>query len=425
MAHVLYITYDGLTDPLGRSQILPYLTGLARRGHQITILSCEKEARLAASEAIVQRICDEAGIKWCRLKYRNRPPVLAHAWLLLELIRTARRLQRRERFDLLHCRSYIPAMAGLSLKRRFGVKLLFDMRGFWADEKLEGGSWPQSSAVYRAVYRYVKKAEKGLVEGADHLVSLTEEGKRVMLTWPELAGAAERITVIPCCVDFAHFPLPDREARTKARKRLGISEDSKVVCYLGSLGTWYMPSEMLDFFRVYSNRHEGARFLIITPDAPAPIRAAARARGVAPESLVITPATREEVPALMSAADIGLFFIRPVSSKAASSPTKMGEILALGLPTVANEGIGDVARILEATGTGVAVSSFDDPSYQRAIETVEGIALRPGEIRKRALPWFDAEMGIERYDQIYRRMAVVDDRAVSRGSGSAFPRRAH
>ena len=44
----LYISYDGMTDPLGRSQVLPYLQGLSERGHEITLLSCEKPARMAA-----------------------------------------------------------------------------------------------------------------------------------------------------------------------------------------------------------------------------------------------------------------------------------------------------------------------------------------------------------------------------------------
>ena len=35
----LYISYDGMTDPLGRSQVLPYLEGLAKRGHEITLVS--------------------------------------------------------------------------------------------------------------------------------------------------------------------------------------------------------------------------------------------------------------------------------------------------------------------------------------------------------------------------------------------------
>ena len=43
MGHILYITFDGITDPLGRSQILPYLAGLSKMGHTIHILSQEKK----------------------------------------------------------------------------------------------------------------------------------------------------------------------------------------------------------------------------------------------------------------------------------------------------------------------------------------------------------------------------------------------
>ena len=59
----LYISYDGMTDPLGRSQVLPYLQGLAARGHELTLLSCEKAER-SADEAAVREICDQAGIDW-------------------------------------------------------------------------------------------------------------------------------------------------------------------------------------------------------------------------------------------------------------------------------------------------------------------------------------------------------------------------
>ena len=47
--NVMYISYDGLTDPLGRSQILPYLEKLAALGHLIHIVSLEKKERAEKS----------------------------------------------------------------------------------------------------------------------------------------------------------------------------------------------------------------------------------------------------------------------------------------------------------------------------------------------------------------------------------------
>ena len=40
--NILYISHDGLSDPLGRSQIIPYLKELARKGVKYSVLSFEK-----------------------------------------------------------------------------------------------------------------------------------------------------------------------------------------------------------------------------------------------------------------------------------------------------------------------------------------------------------------------------------------------
>lgn len=401
-ARVLYITYDGLTDPLGQSQVLPYLVGLAGVGHRITVLSCEKPQRMAQDGDRIRRQCDAAGIGWTPLAYHKRPPILSSALDAAALQRAALRLHRQQRFDIVHCRSYIPARAGLALKRRFGVKLLFDMRGFWPDEKVEGNNWPLANPLYRAVYRYFKRLESRLLRGADHIVSLTEAGKAQLLTRPELAHDPAPVTVIPCCVDFDHFPLATAERRKSARDRLAIPADAHVLAYLGSLGSWYMLEEMLDFFNVYQSRHDAARFLFVTPDEPQPIRDAAAERGIDPERIVIAAATRAEVPGLLAAADLGIFFIKPVFSKTASSPTKMGEMLAVGLPIIANAGVGDVEAMVEDMECGVAVRDFTNDGFAAALVRLGSLDGSPEERRSKALPWFDVKLGIERYDRVYR-----------------------
>lgn len=39
---VLYISYNGMLDPLGQSQVIPYLKELSRAGIQFTLLSFER-----------------------------------------------------------------------------------------------------------------------------------------------------------------------------------------------------------------------------------------------------------------------------------------------------------------------------------------------------------------------------------------------
>jgi glycosyltransferase involved in cell wall biosynthesis len=401
-ASVLYITYDGLTDPLGRSQVLPYLTGLSRRGHRIDILSCEKPDRMAKEGALLGELVASAGIGWRPLTYHKRPPILSSALDAAALAREAIALHRQKQYDLVHCRSYIPARAGLALKRRFGVRFLFDMRGFWPDEKVEGGNWNLANPLYAAVYRYFKRLESQLLSGADHIVSLTEAGKDQLLTRPELLGRHTPITVIPCCVDFGHFQLATEDQRQAARSRLGLNSERPVLAYLGSLGSWYMLEEMLQFFQAYASRHKQARFLFVTHEDPEPIRATAIRLGVDPQKLIIRAASREEVPELMAAADLGIFFIKPVFSKLASSPTKMGEMLALGLPIVTNAGIGDVEMMVEDMACGVAIADFGDESFAGAIDVLQTLNGSGGDRRQRSLAWFDLNVGIDRYDAVYR-----------------------
>ena len=93
---VLYLTYDGLTDQLGRSQILPYLEGLAAKGHVITIISCEKPDRFRADGESVRAMCKQAGIEWQPLTYHKRPPILSSVIDVLQMKRRAIELQRRD-----------------------------------------------------------------------------------------------------------------------------------------------------------------------------------------------------------------------------------------------------------------------------------------------------------------------------------------
>ena len=131
---VLYISYDGMTDPLGQSQVLPYLVKLSQSGYQFTLLSFEKKDRYQKEGKIIEAICTSSSINWQPLVFTKNPPILAKIYDRWQMKRKAMQLYKQYRFDMIHCRSYIAAEMGLALKKKTGVKFFFDMRGFWADE---------------------------------------------------------------------------------------------------------------------------------------------------------------------------------------------------------------------------------------------------------------------------------------------------
>ena len=169
---ILYLTYDGLSDPLGQSQILPYLEGLAEKGHGITVISFEKyeirnkklETRnkkvgklKAESWSTFAKTTEDDKLTTIQLKYHKSPPVLSTLYDLYLLQRAVKKAFKTQQVDIIHCRSYVTSMVGLWAKRKYGVKFIFDMRGFWADERVEGGLWNLFNPVFRLIYRYFKK----------------------------------------------------------------------------------------------------------------------------------------------------------------------------------------------------------------------------------------------------------------------------
>ncbi len=414
-ASILYLSYDGMTDQLGASQVLPYLIGLSARHHRITLISFEKPRRDASEITAVRTSCEAAGIEWHPLSYHKRPPILSSLYDLAAMRQLAKRLHRDKPFDLVHCRSYLPAIVGLALKRRLGLRFLFDMRGFWADERVEGGLWNLGNPMFRAIYRYVKRREVELLREADAIVSLTEAGKAVLLARPDRAADGPPITVIPCCVDFEAFHLTNEKVRAATRRELGIAPDTRVTAYLGSIGTWYMLDEMLDCFAVQLARDPTALFLFITRDDPATIRAAAAARGIREKSLMIRAASRSEVSRLLIAVDQGLFFIHPTFSKTASCPTKLGEFLAVGIPVITNSGVGDVDKQIMALSAGVVIERFDAAAYGEALARIDTIPPEPLRWREGARRWFDLHDGVARYDAIYRGVSE-EKSSTSRGA---------
>lgn len=408
-ARALFISYDGLLDPLGGSQILPYIRGIAPACRYYHVLSFEKPARFHANGHAMQAKLAHEGIGWTPLTFTSRWGKAGKLWDLLQMHWAARRIQRKHGISLVHCRSYQAMQTGLMLSRSTGAKTIFDMRGLWVDERLDGGIWKSGSGLDRALYRRYKAIERRLLRGADHIVSLTH---RII---PELRGIAPEarapVSVIPCCADFEHFVPPSPEARAKVRDSLGIAPDATVVCYLGSLGTWYLFDDMLDWFRRLAERDASARLLLITGDWSDAREQRLRDLGLAGlrGRIVVRSATRTEVPELLGTADVMLSFRKAVYSQLACSPTKLAEAYAVGLPSISNANVGDVDEQTRRLDAGAVIDLDDDEAIEASVRGIDAIIAKGGPaLRARARAELDLPVAIARYRHIY---AALDKEA--------------
>lgn len=413
---VLYISYDGVLEPLGESQVVAYLERLADRA-AITLMSFEKpadlddEMRVAGMRARLGR----ANINWLAHRYTKRPPVIS---TVLDIVRgciAARRWARHPAPPassprpparvLVHARGYVPALIALHMKRAFRARFLFDMRGFWVDEKVEAGHWTAGGILYRVG----KWCERRFFAEADAIVSLTAAGVR---EFPQLGRVREGvpIAVIPTCADLDRFrpgtPAEADEDR-RWRRELGIHGALVVGC-VGTLSNWYLREETLSYLAWLSRRFDRMKAVIVTREDHERLRVDAVRAGIPTDRLVLTRASFEEMPALMRIMDVGVFFIRACFSKRASAATKLAEFLGCGVPVVINDGIGDSGEIVRGNAAGIVMRSTASDAFdasEGALRALLADGDRARRCRSVALDLFSLTRGVEAYANVYAQLS--------------------
>ncbi|MGE0041608.1 MAG: glycosyltransferase [Vicinamibacterales bacterium] len=389
---VLYVSYDGVLEPLGESQVVAYLERLAR-DVPLSLLTFEKPVDLADAGRR-QRMADRlrsCGITWVPLPYHRRPPVLSTIADVCRGLWWALPRARRGEFAVVHARSYVAALIALALKRAAGCAFLFDMRGFWVDEKADAGQWRRGGWLYRAG----KWFERRFFASADAIVSLTRRGVEAFATLGYEMQPGVIVEVIPTCTDLERFVPAPGDDRAAGRPR--------VVGYVGTLSNWYLREETLAYLAWLDRQMDGLQFLFVTREDHQRLRDDAMRAGIPGERLTIRQATFAEMPALVRGMDIGVFFIRPCFSKLASAATKLGEFLASGVPVVINAGIGDSGDFVRDHGVGVVLPEATPQAFEASLAPVRAVLADPS-ARARcraAAEYFRLERGVDAYRRIY------------------------
>ncbi len=408
MIKVLYMTSDGLTDPLAQSQVLPYLKGLSKEGYSFTIISFERKENYKKLQPLIQQICDASNIIWCPQFFHITPPFVSKLYDKLMMKRMAIARHKLTNFSLIHCRSYVASEVGLFFKKKYNVPFLFDMRGLWADERVESGQWNLKKWLYRKIYNQYKKLEREFVIHSSHIVSLTEKGQIEMgrlydkVLFKSNTNFKDKSTIIPTCADFELFDFNKIVALDQEvlRKKLNILPNQIILSYSGSLGGWYMINEMLLFFKAFKNVHPSAKLLFLTKDKHLVEKAIAD-KMIVEKDIIVHFSQKKELPLYLSLSNYSIFFIRPLYSKQASSPTKHAELMGLGIPVFCND-IGDTGKLLRAHKIGALVKADKADQFEKIIKEESLHKYKKEEIKAVGLKYFDVNEGIKKYTAVYK-----------------------
>jgi len=397
----VFVSYNGLLDPLGPSQILPYLERL-RATWPVHILSFERPDRLTRPEPrqeMAGRLAAQR-IGWTWRRYHKWPSLPATTWDLVQGVRALRRILETEDVGLVHARGYVPAAIALRATRREAI--LFDIRGLQAEEYVDGGVWKEGGLKYRLA----KSTERRIFARADGAVVLTRAIAPYVEERFAALGRRPPMEVIPCCVDLARFDAAPGE-RGRVRERLGLPPATVLFVYSGSLGTWYLPDDMARFVRLFRDVSGRAVHLLwLVNNGPRIAGAASQRGGLGEGEVTIRAVTAAEVPSYLAAADAALAMIRPCFSKRSSSPTKYAEALAMGLPLVISRDIGDGAELEKREGAVALGYPTSDTEMQEAARRLLRLMERPREsYRALARELFDVDtIALPAYRRLYRQL---------------------
>jgi glycosyltransferase involved in cell wall biosynthesis len=392
---ILYISYDGILEPLGHSQVLKYLE-LLSKNFEITLISFEKINNKVPKRDLLamQGHCLKKNIRWKPKKYHQGIFLLSHMMNIFNIIFYPFIEMLKKGHQIIHIRSYMPGLGMPLLKTFFNFKLVFDIRGFWADEKVDRLGWSKNSFKYK----FFKVLENQLFRNADAVVTLTNSSK--IFIQNTFNKASKDIGVIRTCVDFSEFNMDKDGLRP-----FDINK-SLIVGYLGSIDTAYDFNAFLNLIKNLDQKGLKIKLRVLSNTTHKILESYLNKNNLSHLQFEVLFLKRHELSKEINKFDLLGFALKPSFSLIASMPTKIAESLACGVPIICNNFNDDINEMIELYKVGILYDfskDLDQETYKKIIETItdEASPKRCSEFSKEN---FSLELGVSQYHQIYKNL---------------------
>ncbi|MBX7535481.1 glycosyltransferase [Qipengyuania sp. GH1] len=390
---VIYVTRNGLLEPLGQSQVLGYLLQLSN-DYDIVLFTREKEADWAnlPQRQRQKAQCETHNIDWRPSLFKPRRTFLTPLRDMLDSALEVKNAVLETNASLIHARSYLSAAVARWVSRKTGVPFIFDMRALWPEELIVAKKITRGGIPHRVLTLF----EKLCLRDAAAVISLTHAASRYLkATYPqELQNKA--IEVIPTCADLNRF----RPGLTKP-----VIETHAAIGTM--LSGWFLTEWLRNWFELCEKRSPNCNFEVITRDAAVLVRKQIDPLGRLGGRLKIQSKTPDEMPlAIQGHSTSAMFFTNGVA-KLGSAPTRLAEVLGCGVPVIVNEGVGDVAEIVRTNKIGVVVSSATPDELEHAYDELEILRRDrhlPARCRETAQEIFSLTAGANKFREVYARI---------------------
>tara|TARA_A100001011_G_C14321259_1_gene850782 strand:- start:6202 stop:7404 length:1203 start_codon:yes stop_codon:yes gene_type:complete len=398
MKKTLFVSFDGLADPLGQSQIVPYINYISKLNHKMYVLSVEKKNRLQTYNNIVDNNLKNKNIIFKNLLFSKNKNKLSRVIDTIKLFFQSLYIIKKYNIDIIHIRGFIPAIPILVLRYFIKFRIIYDSRGLWVDERVDNGSINLQKFSHIAIYKILKKLENKIFIKSDKVIVLTRKAKRIIKTIDKSIDPV----VIPCCADYDHFKFLNIE-KSKIKKKFDIPANKKIILYSGSLRGVYLFKEMLNFFEKINSISNDFIFLIVTNDL---IYANNILANLNKNNIILINDTRENMPKYYYVSDILLCFINASFARQCSSPTKIAEALACNIPLICNKGVGDIDLIVKKLNAGLSIDLLNIKYNKKLLNKILNLIdnNNTNRLRNESQKYFDLEFAYKNYKLTYSNM---------------------
>jgi glycosyltransferase involved in cell wall biosynthesis len=270
--------------------------------------------------------------------------------LALAHLSLASRLTASLRPSVLHAHSnYVNGMVGLALRSRYGVPLVYEVRGFWEDTWLSRHPGLEDTLRASEVYRATRALETHVMTSADLVVTLGEAMKAEIVS---RGVPASRVLLAPNGVSSSFLsPLPSGES---LRASLGIGPSDFVVGEVSSLFGYEGIGTLLEAAALLG---PGVKVLIVGDGSE---RAALerRARELGVDAIFTGRVPPGRVRDYHAVLDVFVVPRTPDRVCQLVTPLKPVEAMASGLPVVVSD-VAALAEIVSDGETGLVFPSLD------------------------------------------------------------------
>jgi hypothetical protein len=315
MKNVLYVSYDSISEPISQSQIIPLLIKYSEN-YKVYLVSFEKNKKILLNNVIKKNITHII-LKFQKNFFLKAAYFFFYQILLIFIV-------FKYKINIVHTRSYIPTL--LILLSRFFKRLniIFDIRGFWFDEKYE------AKKINLIIYKILKIVEIILFKTANKVITLSKISKKIIKTNFNIKDC--KINIIPTFTNFKKFK--HNKKKTPSNKI--------IFGYVGNVGMNYEFEKVINFFEKFNKINSEWKLIVANNEiTEIPLINSLLFKN----KIKLKKINFTDMNNFYSKIDVGIYFLKKVFSKKSSCPTKLGELIATNTPFITNSGIGDINKI--------------------------------------------------------------------------------